>query len=103
MIRSATGSPRDDTGTAAGGRAAFAAGWAATAGLTGAATRSAGFNSVERISGAFSPEGFRAASAGRDRGSNGGTDTVTGAPPAPNIGEGWRPACMNTALATMAL
>src|SRR4051794_34316851 len=103
MIRSASGSLRDETGIAAGGRVPLVAGWAAAAGLTGAATRSAGFNSVDRTSGGFNPDGFSAASAGRGRG-NSGMDTATGPLTAlPNIGDGWRPACMNTAFAMMAL
>src|SRR3954454_1200324 len=102
MIRSASGSLRDDAGTGAGGRATFAAGCGALAGFAGTATRSPGFNSVERSSGGLNPEGLSAASAGRGRGTSAGTDPGAAALTAPNIGDGWRPACMKTALATMA-
>src|SRR5882757_5450986 len=105
MIRSPTGSLREETGIGAGGRATLASATGAAVVLAITETETAGFTSAGRASAgrtsaSLTSAGFNVASTGRGRGN--GLAAATGAV-VPNIGDGWCPACMNIALATMAL
>src|SRR5258708_14807867 len=70
---------------------------------------SAGFRSTDLASASFGSDGHGsatriAASAGRGRGSGPGASPATGIMTTePNIGDGWRPACRNSALAMIAV
>src|SRR5436190_16754683 len=97
---------REEAGIGAGGRTILegtAAG--ALVALTRLAKGSVAFGSAGFASAAFGSDSVASASTGRGRGKGlAGANAAAGiATTEPNIGEGWRPACRNSALAMIAM